>query len=324
MSKFGWMSGKEFLEKEMPRRDFIINNILREKDSMILVGNEKSGKSLFIFQLICSLTSKHPFIDRFEVTKESKVTYIQLEGEIEDSQDRMKRMVKTLDINPELFQIMFLPTLNLEEKGSMLNVVKEIKNYHVPDVVIIDPLYFAFDGDLNDNKVIRKVLSHVRIMKDILGCSVILVHHTHKLRFNMFGGKLDEGDDVLFGSKFLKAWPDHVILFHYDVKTNTRIFSCTTQRSGDVTKECTLRLVEPDPLYFEECVDHRQNSHQLILDLLSKEEFKDGLPVQDIIDKANVSRTIFYRSIKELLTSGKVIKKTDSRPVVYRAKGDTK
>lgn len=318
MSKFGWLGGREFLEKVMATRKFIINNVLRERDSVILVGNEKSGKSLFIFQLICSLTSAHPFIDKFEVHKECKVTYIQLEGEIEDSQDRMKRMIKTLDINPDLFQIMFLPTLNLEEKSSMLSVVQEIKKYHVPDVIIIDPLYFAFNGDLNDNKVVRRVLSHVRIMKDILGCSVILVHHTHKIRLNMFGGRVDEGDEALFGSKFLKAWPDHVILFHYDVKSNTRIFSCATQRSGDVTKECVLKLIEPDPLYFEEVTDHKYSSSRSITDLLDQDKFKEGLSAETIMQQTGISKAMFYRSVKALLVNGKVTKKTDDKTIIYK------
>lgn len=324
MSNFGTFGGEEFLSKVLPTRQFLVNNVLREHDSVILVGNEKSGKSLFIFQLMCSLTTQHPFLDRFDVNKECKVTYIQLEGELSDSQDRMKRMVKTLDFNPKLFQIMFLPSLNLEEKGSMHSVVNEIKKYHKPDIVIIDPLYFAFDGDLNDNRVIRKVTGHVRIMKDLLGCAVILVHHTHKMRWNMFGGKLEEGDEAIFGSKFLKAWPDHIILFNYDVKTNTRIFTCTTQRSGDVMKQCALRLVEPDPLYFEEVTDHRYGSEHLIMELLNKEEFVGGLTVDEIIKHINISRTVFYRSVKNLLTNGKLIKNTETRPIVYRVKRDTK
>ena len=101
MSHFKNYVGSEFLTAEFPKRDWLIENICRKNDSVILVGNEKSGKSLFVFQLLCSLTSCHPFLDIYNVPKALKVVYIQLEGEIADSQDRMKRMIKTIDIVPE-------------------------------------------------------------------------------------------------------------------------------------------------------------------------------------------------------------------------------
>ena len=57
MSNFGVYLGKQFFGLKLKKRKFLVENVIREKDSVILVGNEKSGKSLLTFQLICSLTS---------------------------------------------------------------------------------------------------------------------------------------------------------------------------------------------------------------------------------------------------------------------------
>jgi RecA-family ATPase len=330
MSLFNFYNGKEFLTKELPNREWLIENVIREKDSCIFVGNEKSGKSIFAFQLICSLTTKHPFLDKFEVPKQNRVTYIQIEGEFKDSQDRMKRMMKNIDFDHDYFQFKFSPPLELEQKGSMLGLCKAIQDHwkkqgHLsgnPDVVIFDPLYFCFMGSLNDDEVIRKFIGNVRILKDILKCAVMIVHHTHKQRFDYSGDKIEEGDDALFGSKFLKAYPDHVILFDYDRAKDVRIFSCTTQRSGSILPKCTLRLIagnntNDDPLYFEEIDPKRVSVDLRIMELLMKPEYVKGLEWTQIMNLLNISKTCLYNSLKKPLSEG-VIVREGKRPALYK------
>ena len=67
MSDFGAYSGRELFEKEFPKRAWLVEGIIKEKDSVILVGDPKAGKSLLAFQLICSMTSQHPFLDHHQV-----------------------------------------------------------------------------------------------------------------------------------------------------------------------------------------------------------------------------------------------------------------
>lgn len=327
MSNFGSYTGTEFLNKEFPPREWLINNICRKGDSVILVGNEKSGKSLFVFQLLCSLTSCHPFLDLYNVPKALKVVYIQLEGEIADSQDRMKRMIKTIDIEPDNFHLRFSAPLNLEDKGfadglaidilKNLNPKGKVAGQEVikPDIVIIDPIYFAFTGSLNKDEDVRAFLGNLRTFKDTLDCAVILVHHTHKTRLNYKGNIIEEGDEALFGSKFLKAWADHILLFMFDKKTKLRTLSCDTQRSGDIITTCELRLIEPEPLYFEK-VDKEITKDLIVVDLLKREDFREGLLVEDIKAKLGISNTSFYRSIKQPLAQGMVIK-SETRPLRY-------
>ncbi len=329
MSHFGNYVGSDFLAKEFPKRDWLIENICRKNDSVILVGNEKSGKSLFVFQLLCSLTSCHPFLDLYNVPKPLKVVYIQLEGEIADSQDRMKRMIKTLDINSDNFHLRFSAPLNLEEKGFSDGLAMDIlKNFNPkgkitgqeiikPDIVIIDPIYFAFTGSLNEDKDVRAFLGNIRTFKDTLDCAIILVHHTHKTRLNYKGNVIEEGDEALFGSKFLKAWADHILLFMFDKKTKLRTLSCDTQRSGDIITACELRLIEPEPLYFEK-IDKEQTKDLIVVDLLRKEEFKDGLSIEEIKKKLDLSNSSFYRSIKQPLAQDMIVKvKNENQPIKY-------
>lgn len=315
MSDFGSYTGSEFLNLQLEDRKFLVDQILREKDSVMLVGGEKAGKSLLIKQLICSLTTgDHPFLDNYEVKRACKVTYVLGEGELSDTQSRFKKMIKALDFEPANFQLIFSGPLELEQDEMCTALIKTICSVHVPDVLIFDPLYFCFNGSLSDDAVVRKFLGNIRKIKEILGCAVIIVHHTHKMRFNQDGTLLNEGDDALFGSSALKWWPDHLLFFTYDRKRNVRHFRCSTQRSGDILDKLELVLEQPDPLYFrnQEVTDTAMGMN--ILRALEKRP----MSCNDICGRINISRSTFYRDIKPLLKSGHIQKDEAHRPILYK------
>ncbi len=319
MPNFGDYTGEQFFKLKLEKRKFLIENILKEKDSMILVGDEKSGKSLFIFQLICSLTSQCPFLDEYDVLKPCKVTYIQLEGELEDSQDRFNRMIKSLDFDNNLFQIIYSKPVNLSNPLEMQDIKERILRFHKPDVVIIDPIYFAFPGDLSDNVAVRAFTGRIREFKDSIDCAILLVHHTHKIRLDKIGRIIKEGDEAIFGSKFFKAWADSIFLLVYDKIKNIRILKCQTQRSGDILSTIALKLIEPAPLYFEK-TEKNPSKTGIIMNLLGKAEHKDGLNPDSIMKFTNLKRNTFYNSIKEPLATGQ-LEKIGGKPVIYKMRG---
>jgi hypothetical protein len=271
-----------------------------------------------MLQLICSLTSQQPFLNEYEIAKQCNVTYIQIEGELEDTVDRLKRMTKSLEFNPNLLQLIYTAPLELHRKAVVGDIYNQIISVHKPDVIIIDPVYFAFSGSLSNDDIVRQFIGNIRILKTALNCAIILVHHTHKIRFNSKTGlPLEEGDDAIFGSKFLKAYPDHTLFFTYNKAKMLRTLSCSTQRSGDIVKECSLRLVEPDPLYFEITTEEPTKDY-LVVELLRRAEYKEGLTPSKIMEKLAIKRTTFYASIKKPMRDGVLTKDDTKRPVIYR------
>ena len=320
-TNFRSYGGKELFSLELKKRDWLVENIIRERQSVVFVGQEKSGKSVFIKQLICSLTSQHPFLDRMKVLKPCRVSYVQLEGELEDTQDRFNRMVMALDINPDLFKLHYYQPLNLQDTAHALKFCNEIIDQwqgQQLDVLILDPIYFAFNGSLSDDAIVRQFIGNMRLIKDKLQCALILVHHTHKTRFDVRGRQVDEKDEAIFGSKFLKAFPDHILMFTYDKRDGTRILSCETQRGGDILKEARLKLIEPIPLYFQE-INLNPTKEATVLNLLSNSEhYEHGLSAKEVSTIAQMSESAFYNSVKRLLGEQIVEKVTEHRPIKYR------
>lgn len=318
MSDFGSFTGKEFLGLELKKRDFLVEKIIREQDSVLLIGGEKAGKSLLIKQLIMSLTSgDQPFLDKFEVVRPCKVTYVQSEGELTDTQDRFKRMMRTQDFNPDNFHIMFTQPLGLQDESKAVDFMAEIEKVHQPDILILDPLYFSFEGSLSDDGIVRQFLGNIRRIKNHFGCAVIIVHHTHRVKFTPDGELLNEGDDALFGSSAFKWWPDHMIYFTYNKKKNIREFRCSTQRSGDILDKMELILMQPDPLYFRQAETGDLGAGIKICHLLAEAQNRAGMTVEAICKALDLSRRTFYKDIKEPLKSGAITKDDNHRPVVY-------
>jgi len=304
MSRFGSYSGKQLLEIELKSRDWLVEKLIRDKDSVVLLGQPKSGKSLLKQQLIFSLTSQCPFLDKYEVSRQCRVTDIQLEGELEDTQDRVKRMMESVEFDPERYQLIFEGPMQLHsisDTRKLIKIIDEFHNPNTPDVIIIDPIYFAFTGSLSEDTVVRMFLGNIRRLKNFFDCAIILVHHTHKLRINPKTGEvMNEGDEALFGSQFLKAFPDHILLFTYDKHNEIRVLSCTTQRSGSIEESTSLRLIQPNPLYFEEMEGGISREAQLF-EILCRPEWKEGIISGKLQELASLSRTTFARSIKKLV-----------------------
>lgn len=290
---------------------------------MLWVGQEKSGKTLFSMQaFLCCLTTGHPLIDRHAIPKPRKVTYILLEGELAESQDRILRLQKQLDIDPNNFIFMFLPRLMLQKidgQYGLQHIVSEIKKFGCHDVVVIDPLYRSFSGSLNDDNVVREVCVNFDKLKDALDCALVIIHHTHKKKFDIRGKVIIEGDEATFGSVWFKAWASQIVMQTYDTTTGLRGLYCQTQRGGDIIKECNLALVQPDPLYFkEDKSDTKEESWSIsILELLKQPEYKEGLTVAEITGILKITPNAFYKSLKQPQAQGFISKNNSKRPVKY-------
>ena len=316
-SAFGVYDGVKFFKLNLPKRAWLVEGLMRERDSVIFVGDEKAGKSLFISQMICSITSQHPFVDKHEIPRPCKVSQVLLEGDLAETQDRYNRMREVLDFEEGLFQMLFLPPLQLHTSEGAEGLLTAIGDFK-PDILIIDPVYFAFTGSLSDDKVVREFIGQLRIIQDTLKCALILVHHTHKIRFDNKGKLITEGDEAIFGSKFLKAWPDHTLMLTYDKKNNVRILTCDIQRRGDVQTIVKYVLKsEKDntgALYFEEISENPSRTDVLYNYFLQN---PGETTVKDVTKALGFSRNLFYKSSKPLLKDKIILRNEGTRPVIY-------
>jgi len=225
-------------------------------------------------------------------------------------------MIKCLDFDPKMFQINFSAPLSLDNRATIELLTNRIVSYHTPDIIILDPVYFALDGDLSDNKAVRSFLGSIHIIKQMFNCAILWVHHTHKIKLGKHNIVIDEGDEATFGSKFFKAYPDHTILFSYDKRRELRTLTCNTQRSGDIMTNIKLNLVQPDPLYFEE-TDKIPTKEDVLYRKLPPHSH-EGYDISQIVQATELAESTCYATLRELQASGMIVKDAGKRPTKYK------
>lgn len=324
--KFGFYTGEQFLAFRFKEREWLIDPLIKENDSVLLVGHPKAGKSLFIQQMIFSLTTGENFLVDMPVSASKRTVYVMLEGDIQDIQSRYIRMAKGLRFNPENFWINYSPPLCLSDPEDNSKLISDL-DFVEPEVLIIDPLYMAcVGGSLSDDITIRDFIGNVRILKERYNCTVIVLHHTHKTQRDSEGKEIDKGDDAFFGSQFLKAWPDHLLFLKHHKNSDIRTLTCTTQRSGDIEREIKIK-VEQEPLILHEIEDVPPNTmieptKKRILGLF--DTYKRPLSSREIYKKLELSRSTFHWIKRIMIKDGILLqdglgKNTNYFPVAWLA-----
>lgn len=320
---FSIYRGQDFQKFKFKPKEFLVDSMIHRGDTVMVIGSPKSGKSLFIKQLICSLTSAHPFFGKYQVADPTKVCYVQLEGEPLDTQDRFIRLSKSCPIVWDNLSIYYSAPLFLQDKHEVSEFIKNVEIGGNHDVIILDGLYLCFSGSLSDDTVVRQLIGNLRVIKNHFNATLVIVHHTHKVRFNQDGEAIAEGDEAVFGSQFLRAWPDHI--FHLSVQKNSdlRHLQCSTQRSGMIETDIKMKLIQPDPLYFD-VLDEvptgtvYENYSKKIMAYLN-DAVVGGAHAFEIQNATGIPKKSFYYVVGKLIAKKEVFKDGVGKATLYRS-----
>jgi hypothetical protein len=320
---FSIYRGQDFKQFKFKPKEFLIDSLIHRGDDCLLIGSPKSGKSLFVKQMICSLTSAHPFLNKYAVARPTKVCYVQLEGRAEDTQDRLLRMEGTCPIMWDNLSIFYSSPLFLQDPSETKDFIKTVEIGGNHEVIVIDGLYLAFSGSLSDDDAVRKFLGNLRIIKNYFNATIIVVHHTHKVRFNDKGEVIFEGDSAVFGSQFLRAYPDHIFMLGVQKNSDVRELKCSTQRSGMIETDIKMKLIQPNPLHFETLDEVptgtvKDNWKKKIMAYLNG-AIIGGAHAFEIQHAMGIPKSTFYNVMGNLILDGQVFKDGDGKAALYRS-----
>jgi len=280
----------------------IVDEWLYERDVVMFLGSEKAGKSLCAVQMGMEISNGGKFLGRYQCAQK-KVFYLQTEGKRDETVDRIKNINQVVPVNPEFFiraYKKFCP-LNLPEYFEALDSLMTAHEMN-GGVFILDCLYMAMVGDLNDNQDVREFISALTMLLEKHSLTCIFVHHSKRDEYHE-GKKLEKGDKSSYGSVFLRANIDHIIFLDMCGKSKIRTLSCDTQRSGKVSEPVKLMLIEPSPLHFKVLGDKiRQPKEEAILYHLEKA----NLTKDQLIEITKISKRTIDSYIKNLLIQGDI------------------
>lgn len=182
----------------------------------IVAGQPKVFKSTYVHDLAVSVASGKPFLGKYKVVEPGPVIFVQNENADWLMKDRTEKIIAhrglggkvsyrdshTLNITwPENIPLYFINQQgfqldNVDHQAQFEKMVQDIK----PVLVIFDPLYMMFSGNLNAAEELNPVLTWLLELKNKYKTGVLLVHHYNK------GTDANRGGQKMLGSVVLHGW----------------------------------------------------------------------------------------------------------------------
>lgn len=196
---------------------WMVKGIWGRKSHGIVAGMPKTFKSTLVHDLAISVASGKPFLNKYEVLEPGPVIIIQNENADYIMKDRTEKMITSKGLvggfertGDNLGTVKWAPDLPLyfvnqegfnltdeKKKASLELLIQQVK----PVLVIFDPLYLMFNGDINKAEDLNPALNWLLGLKNKYGTSIMLLHH-----YNKGSGGDEKGGARMSGSIFLYGW----------------------------------------------------------------------------------------------------------------------
>jgi len=191
---------------------WLIKDCWTKNSHGIIAGEPKSFKSTLAMDMAISVASGKPFLGEYEVWQTGPVIIVQNENADWIMRSRMAAIRQSKGLGGTITgnTITWPPDLpiyyvnnqgfsfsNAEHCRELECLIQKVK----PILIIMDPLYLMFDGDLNSAKDLNPALSWLLWLKTTYGFSLALIHHWKK---SANGSK--RGGQRMLGSTTLHGW----------------------------------------------------------------------------------------------------------------------
>lgn len=196
---------------------WLIKGFWLNRSHGIVAGEPKSFKSTVALDLAVSVASGKPFLDKYEVVNPGPVVYIQNENSTWIMKDRVNKISASKGVVGEIeilsdkrIDVSFAPNIPLyfvNQQSYLLTdplhqqALESIIKKYKPALIVLDPLYLMFDGDINSAKELAPVLQWLLDVRYRLNCGIMVIHH-----WNKGGEGTRRGGQRMLGSTTLHGW----------------------------------------------------------------------------------------------------------------------
>ncbi len=189
-------------------KQYIVDGLLGVKDLGMIFGESGTGKTFVTLDFARACACGDTFADKFQVSRPLTVIYATGEGH-GGLVNRLRAVTAGYDEDC-LSRITILDSVpQMYERGIESGLLSLLRSWPdmaqagvvpaQPDVFVIDTMFNATSGaDENSAKDMGIVFESARLLRDALGCAVLLVHHTNKSGVDFRGSSSIKGEmDVM-------------------------------------------------------------------------------------------------------------------------------
>lgn len=207
---------------------WLIEGFWTRRSHGIIAGEPKTFKSTIALDMAVSVASGTKFLGKFKVGEQGPVLMVQNENAPWILKDRIAKIMASRGLTGDVqkkrsgkYQIKFAPTLPIyfiNQQGFNLldpiyrKALEKVVEETEPILLILDPLYLMFDGDVNSAKDLNPVLNWLLDLKWEYNLGIVVIHHMNK------NGKSQRGGQRLLGSTTLHGWVESALYISIDNK----------------------------------------------------------------------------------------------------------
>lgn len=204
-------SEQELLDMNIPKKEWIVHNILPKQGITLLTGETSVMKSFLALDMVMSIIEGEKWLLRFD-TKPCNVLYIDEENRKEGLSDKIRKLRKVRGMPESKYKIMFADDLGLKldydkEDASQKakwefnkNKLKQLIVEYEIGVVVIDSLISFIQGDENNSKNMRALFHFIKPFLTYGETCWLVLHHWNKSSDNTSSRKRVRGSSDLVNS----------------------------------------------------------------------------------------------------------------------------
>ncbi|GAA0685537.1 AAA family ATPase [Clostridium cadaveris] len=189
---------------------FLVHRLIYDKGINLLVGDPKTFKTYIALDIALGVITGTTTLGH-EVFKKGKVLLMSTELDV---RDRIINLINgrklELDIfKDNLFMFDYNSSLDSFEWNKDKNIFEDMIVKFKPDLVILDPISYIFDGEITDNDEVKQFFRELKEMINKYNFSVILTHHNNRMKNTNRNGKISgaaafsrHSDSVIHLEKF--------------------------------------------------------------------------------------------------------------------------
>jgi AAA domain len=272
-------SAEEFLARELPPKEALIEGLLYRRDLVALAGRRRHGKTNFILNLATALTTSQTDFIGYFVERELRVLVFFLEDDTSEIQDKLRRVLNgastegrlSLQTREDFYKKQISIDLN---DHKFCEVIHSACKSNEPDLIILDNLAQMIGADYNNSKRIHALATFAFELTSAFNAAVLVAAHPRKrpsdgtaiytsngLRDNSEGFFEDVMGSSHFVNSFGSLWG-----IERDSDTDRTVFLGGAQRVTGQQSIATLEIGDDNKLRivsdYEESLSHALNTSQ--------------------------------------------------------------
>lgn len=160
---------------------FLVDRLIYKDAINLISGDPKTYKTYVAIDIAMSLIAQSKVFDTYEAYCKGPVVFISPEF---DTRKRFIELANSRYIDYKKFSNLYMPSREQlefigwnKDKDAIIEIVKQVR----PVLLVLDPLSYIFDGDINKND---EVLEMIRDLKKIIkeyGTTILLTHHNNRM-----------------------------------------------------------------------------------------------------------------------------------------------